>query len=230
VYGDLRARPAPGDHVLLSGRARHIVDGDTADLLIVAAGDALYEVPAGASGVRRHALPTLDSSRALAEIVLDDVRVPLSTKMAGSLERALAYGRIALAAEQLGGAQRCLDLSVEYAKVRHQFGRPIGSFQAIQHHCADLFLLVESARSAAYHAAWIAAHEPDELIAASLTAATYCSEAFYECAAQSIQIHGGIGFTWEHDAHLYFKRARATRALLGSPSEHREAIARMLLP
>jgi alkylation response protein AidB-like acyl-CoA dehydrogenase len=228
VDGELTARPAPGDHVLLSGRARHVIDGDTADLLIVQAG-ALYEVPAGASGVRRKRLPTMDSTRALAEIVLDDVRVPATARLGDGHATAIHLGRIALAAEQVGAAQRCLDLSVEYAKVRHQFGRPIGSFQAIQHACADLFVLVESARSAVYEAGWIADHARGDLAAASLTAATYCGDAFYECAAQTIQIHGGIGFTWEHDAHRYFKRARASRSLLGAPSSHREAVAKLIL-
>src|SRR5205823_1674416 len=124
---------APDGHVLLSGRARHVLDGDSAELLVVAAGDELYEVPAGAAGIRRHALPTLDATRPLAELTLDDVRIPDSGHLAGaSGSRALQLGRVALAAEQVGAAERCLEMAVDYAKVRHQFGRPIGSFQAIQ--------------------------------------------------------------------------------------------------
>jgi alkylation response protein AidB-like acyl-CoA dehydrogenase len=116
-------------------------------------------------------------------------------------------------------------MAVEYAKVRVQFGRPIGSFQAIKHKCADMLVLVESAKSAAYHAAWaVAAGDPEVAIAAPL-AKSYCSEAYFHCAAESIQIHGGIGFTWEHDAHLYFKRAKTDELLFGSPAEHRAVLA-----
>jgi alkylation response protein AidB-like acyl-CoA dehydrogenase len=235
------ARAAPGDHVVLEGKKRFVVDGNLADLLLVVArapgttgadGLAIYAVPAGAAGVRRRRLPTMDATRALAEVVLASVRVPASARLGGggwpAIARALGLGRIALAAEQVGGAQRCLDLSVDHAKLRHQFGRPIGSFQAIQHMLADMFVLVESARSAAYYAGWAAAHATsDEADSAAATAAAYCADAFYQCAADTIQIHGGIGFTWEHDAHLYFKRARAGRTLLGSPAHHREHIARL---
>ncbi|MFD0535864.1 acyl-CoA dehydrogenase family protein [Actinomadura luteofluorescens] len=132
---------------------------------------------------------------------------------------------MALAAEQLGGAQRTLDMTVEYAKVRHQFGRPIGSFQAVKHRCADMFVLVESARSAVLNAAAAADESPDELLAAAALAQAYCSEAFFHTAGEAIQLHGGIGFTWEHDAHLYFKRARSSRELFGSPDRHRERLA-----
>ncbi len=236
------ARPAPGGHVLLAGKKRFVVDGHSADLLLVVArapgtsgadGLAVYEVPAGADGVRRHRLPTMDATRALAEVVLADVRVPAASRLGDggwpAIARALARGRVALAAEQVGGAQRCLDLGVDYAKVRHQFGRPIGSFQAIQHTLAELFVQVESARSAAYYAGWAAAHATaDEADEAAAVAAAYCGDAYFHCAAETIQVHGGIGFTWEHDAHLYFKRARASRTLLGTPAFHREDVARRL--
>ncbi len=122
--------------------------------------------------------------------------------------RALDRGAVALAAEQVGGAQRVLEMSVEYAKVRVQFGRPIGSFQAIKHKCADMLLEVESAKSAAYYAAWAAAEDNDELPVVASLAKAYCSDAYFQAAAENIQIHGGIGFTWEHPAHLYFKRAK----------------------
>jgi alkylation response protein AidB-like acyl-CoA dehydrogenase len=235
------ARPAPGDHVLLDGKKRFVVDGDTADLLLVVArtpgssgrdGLAIYAVPSGADGVRCHRLPTMDQTRTLAEIVLADVRVPAASRLGDGgwevIDRALALGRIALAAEQVGGAQRCLELSVEYARVREQFGRPIGTFQAIQHTLAEMFVRVESARSAAYHAGWAAAEDEPDLLETAATTAACCADAFYRCAADTIQVHGGIGFTWEHDAHLYFKRARAGRHLLGSPSFHREQLARRL--
>jgi alkylation response protein AidB-like acyl-CoA dehydrogenase len=234
------ARPAPGDHVVLSGKKRFVLDGHTAELLLVAARApdgtiALYAVPAGATGVRRRRLPTIDATRALAEVVLADVRVPASSRLGDGgwapIARALARTRVALAVEQVGGAQACLDLGVEYAKVRQQFGRPIGSFQAIQHTLADLFVAVETARSIAYHAAWDCAQpgtDDAELELGSAAAAAYCADAFYRCAADTIQVHGGIGFTWEHDAHLYFKRARAGRTLLGSTTELRDQVARAI--
>src|SRR5207253_10739972 len=114
---------------------------------------------------------------------------------------------IAVAAEQVGGAERCLEMAVDYAKTRHQFGRPIGSFQAIQHLCADMLVRVESARSACWWAAWCAAAGDGELLVAASTAKAWCSDAFFENAAANLQIHGGIGFTWEHDAHRYLRRA-----------------------
>src|SRR5262249_34864469 len=129
---------------------------------------------------------------------------------AGWLPRALDLAGVALAMEQVGGAQRCLDMSVEYAKMRQQFGRPIGSFQAIKHRCAGMLRRVESARAAAYYAAWAAAEDAGELPAVASLARAYCSEAYSWAAGETIQIHGGIGFTWEHDAHLYFKRAKAS--------------------
>ncbi len=238
------ARPAPGGHVLLDGKKRFVIDGASADLLLVVArapgttgtdGLGLYEVPGGASGLRRHRLPTMDATRALAEVVLADVRVPETSRLGGdatgwpTIARALERGQVALAAEQVGAAQRCLDLGIEYAKVRHQFGRPIGSFQAIQHSLAELFVMVESARSAAYYAGWAAEHaDPDEATETTACAAAFCADACFHVAAETIQVHGGIGFTWEHDAHLYFKRARAGRTVLGSPSFHREQLARRL--
>jgi alkylation response protein AidB-like acyl-CoA dehydrogenase len=136
-----------------------------------------------------------------------------------------------LAAEQVGGAQRCLDMSVEYAKIRMQFGRPIGSFQAIKHMCADMLLEVESARSAAYYAAWAAADESDELPLVSSLAKAYCSEAYFKAAADNIQIHGGIGFTWEHPIHLLLRRAQANAVLVGRADALRDrAVGELLAP
>ncbi len=116
-------------------------------------------------------------------------------------------------------------MSVEYAKVRVQFGRPIGSFQAIKHKCADMLVQVESAKSAAYYAGWAAVEDPEELAVVAPLAKSFCSEAFFFCAAENIQVHGGIGFTWEHDAHLYFKRAKTSELLFGSPTHHRALLA-----
>jgi len=122
----------------------------------------------------------------------------------------------------------CLDTSVEYAKVRQQFGRAIGSFQAIKHKCADMLTMIESARSAAFYASALAAEGEPDLREAASSAKAFCSDTFFHCAAENIQIHGGIGFTWEHAAHLYFKRAKATEALLGDPSFHRERVAQQM--
>ena len=144
------------------------------------------------------------------------------------LTKMLDKAVIALAAEQVGGAQRCLDMSVEYAKVRVQFGRPIGSFQAIKHKCADMLLETESAKSAAYYAMWAAAEDNDEVPVVASLAKAYCSEAYFHAAAENIQIHGGIGFTWEHDAHLYFKRAKSSELLFGDPTFHREQLAQRI--
>ncbi len=229
-----------GDGFRLSGASSFVVDGHTADLLVVAArrpgsqgseGVSLFAVPAALPGIARRLLPTMDQTRKLAEVQFAGVRVARAALLGeegegwGILSRTLDLAAIALAAEQVGGAQRCLDLAVEYAKQRVQFGRPIGSFQAIQHKCSDMLVRVESARSAAYYAGWAAAvGDPEVPVLASLVKA-YCSEAYFFCAAEAIQIHGGVGFTWEYDIHLYFKRARACEALLGSPSFHRERVA-----
>ncbi len=140
----------------------------------------------------------------------------------------LDLAAIALAAEQAGGAQRVLDMSVEYAKLRVQFGRPIGSFQAIKHKCADMLIEVESARSAAYYAGWAAAERGDEVPALASLAKSYCSEAYFHAAAENIQIHGGIGYTWEHPAHLYFKRAKSSELMFGDGAYHRELLAQRI--
>jgi alkylation response protein AidB-like acyl-CoA dehydrogenase len=135
---------------------------------------------------------------------------------------------VALAAEQTGGAQRCLDLAVGHAKERIQFGRPIGSFQAIKHKCADAMVAVETARSAAWAAACTAAEGGDDLESVASLAKAWCSEAYFRCAADALQIHGGVGFTWEYDVHLHLKRARAMESFLGTPAWHRERVARRI--
>jgi alkylation response protein AidB-like acyl-CoA dehydrogenase len=155
---------------------------------------------------------------------------PLGTPGAGwpALSKTLDQTAVCLANEMVGGAQKVLDMSVEYAKVRVQFGRPIGSFQAIKHKCADMLLEVESGKSAAYYAAWAAAEDNDELPVVASLAKAYCSDAYFHCAAENIQIHGGIGFTWEHDAHLYFKRAKSSEILFGDATYHRELLAQRI--
>jgi alkylation response protein AidB-like acyl-CoA dehydrogenase len=239
---ETRVRPDGGD-LILSGKKRYVVDGHCADLLVIAArsqgsegeeGVSLFAIPADTQGVERRPLSTMDQTRRLAELTLDEVRVPVSARLgeagqAGpSLTRALDLASVALAAEQVGGAQRCLDLSVAYAKEREQFGRPIGSFQAIKHKCADMMVAVESARSVTYYAGCVAAEGGDELPLAASTAKAVASDAYFRCAADAIQIHGGVGMTWEYDTHLYFKRAKSTESFLGAPSGHRERVAEMI--
>jgi alkylation response protein AidB-like acyl-CoA dehydrogenase len=236
------ARRDGGDFVL-AGTKTFVLDGHTADLLVVAArragsrgedGISLFVVPAKTAGIERRLLPTMDQTRKQAEVELHDVRVPGSALMGGEgegwrvLSETLDRAAVALSAEQVGGAQRCLDMSVEYAKQRVQFGRPIGSFQAIKHKCADMLLRVESARSASYYAGWAASVGDPELPALASLAKAYCSDAYFHCAAESIQIHGGVGFTWEYDVHLYFKRAKSSETLLGDAAYHRELVARRI--
>jgi alkylation response protein AidB-like acyl-CoA dehydrogenase len=148
---------------------------------------------------------------------------------AGHLREVLDLAVVAVAAEQVGGAQACLDLAVEYAKIRVQFGRPIGSFQAIKHKCADMLLELEAARSALHHATALAADrdgtDPGELAAAAAVCGAWCGAAAVHVAKETIQIHGGIGYTWEHDAHLYLKRAKSSQLLFGAPAAHRARLA-----
>jgi alkylation response protein AidB-like acyl-CoA dehydrogenase len=224
-----------GDGWTISGTKSYVLDGHVADLLLVAArtgaGVSIFAVPADASGVTRTALTTMDQTRKQARIELADTPATLvGTDGQGwtVLERVLDLAAVALAAEQVGGAQFVLDMSVQYAKDRIQFGRPIGSFQAIKHKCADMLLEVESAKSAAYYAAWCAAELNDELPSVAALAKSYCSEAYFHATAENIQIHGGIGFTWEHPAHLYFKRAKSSELLFGDPAHWRELLAQRI--
>ena len=233
-----------GDEYCLQGTTSFVVDGHCADLLIVAArtegsvgseGVSLFVVPADSAGLGRRVLPTMDQTRRMAEITLEGVRVPASARLGDEgaawplLSRTLDLAAIALAAEQVGGAQRCLDLAVAYANERQQFGRAIGSFQAIKHKCADMMVKVESARSAAYYAGCCVAEGNDaELDTVAPLAKAYCSDAYFQCAADCIQIHGGVGFTWEYDIHLYFKRAKSSESLLGDAAFHREILAQRI--
>ena len=220
----------------LDGHKSFVLDGAAAGLVLVVAsteaGLSLFAVESGPNpgtgGLTRAALPALDQTRKLGRLEFTGV----SARLIGSpgdaaavLGRTLDIGAIALAAEQLGGASRALDMAVEYAKIRHQFGRPIGSFQTIKHRCADLLLEVESLRSAVSYAAAAVVESPEEIpVLASLLKA-YASETYFHVAAENIQIHGGIGFTWEHDAHLYFKRAKSSELFLGDGAYHRERLA-----
>jgi alkylation response protein AidB-like acyl-CoA dehydrogenase len=224
-----------GDGWSLHGHKMFVIDGHVADLIIVAArtaaGVSLFAVQGDAAGLTRTPLPTMDQTRKQARLEFADVPAVLIGVDGGAeagLSKTLDLAAVALAAEQVGGAQHVLDASVDYAKTRIQFGRPIGSFQAIKHKCADMLLEVESAKSAAYYAAWAAAEDSDELPVVASLAKSYCSEAYFHSAAENIQIHGGIGFTWEHPAHLYFKRAKSSELLLGDPSYHRELLAQRI--
>ncbi len=217
----------------LDGTKMFVVDGHIAQVLLVVArtggGLGLFAVDASAEGVVRTPLQTLDMTRKLARLEFTQAPARLVSgpgDATAALTRALDLALTALTAEQVGGAQRCLDMAVDYAKIRMQFGRPIGSFQAIKHKLAEMLLEVESAKSAAYHAAGSAAEaSSDELGVAAAVAKAYCSEAYFHVAAETIQVHGGIGFTWEHGAHLYFRRAKSSQLFLGDEHYHRERFA-----
>ncbi len=231
---ELEARGSGGTW-RLSGTKSYVLDGHVAGLVLVAGrspkGLSLFAVDGGADGLTREPLATMDQTRKQARLVFDGVPARLVGEEGSAgpvLRKTLDLAAVALAAEQVGGAQRVLEMSVEYAKSRIQFGRPIGSFQAIKHKCADMLLEVESAKSAAYYAGWAAAEDNDELPVTACLAKAYCSEAYFHAAAENIQIHGGIGFTWEHDAHLYFKRAKSSELIFGDPAYHRELLAQRI--
>ena len=230
----LQATEADGGWTL-DGHKSYVIDGHLANLILVAArtgaGLSLFAVDGDAAGLARTSLSTMDQTRKQGRLVFESTPARLVGADGGAAEgltKTLELAVVALAAEQVGGAQHCLDSSVDYAKNRIQFGRPIGSFQAIKHKCADMLLEVESAKSAAYYAGWAAAEDSDELPVVASLAKSYCSEAYFHAAAENIQIHGGIGFTWEHDAHLYFKRAKSSELLFGDPAYHRELLAQRI--
>ncbi|NDZ78103.1 acyl-CoA dehydrogenase [Streptomyces sp. SID10853] len=215
------------DHVL-DGAAEG--DGESADVLLVVArteaGLALFHVPSGAGGVSREAHTTMDLTRPQATLTFDGAE---ARPVGADGDRVIAQVRdlacTALAAEQVGAAERCLELTVAHVRDRVQFGRPIGSFQAVKHRLADAFVRVESARSAALGASWAAADGSPDLPRYAAVAKSACSEAFSALAGDMIQLHGGIGITWEHDAHRYFKRAHGSAQLFGSPAGHRDRLA-----
>jgi len=213
----------------LRGTKSFVVDGATAHKLIVAArGDAglsLFVVDADAKGVTRTPLQTMDATRKQARIELDGASALLlgdAGAGAAALTKTLDHAAIALANEMVGGAQALLDSAVAYAKLRVQFGRAIGTFQAIKHKCADMLLDVELAKSTAYYAAQAEADGDPETSSLASMAKAAAADAYMRTAAQTIQIHGGIGFTWENDTHLWFKRAKSSEVWLGDPSHHRE--------
>ena len=239
-----------GDSYVLNGDYRYVIDGHTADLLIVAAreegtsgeqGISLFLLPADTAGVSRRWLPSMDQARKQAAVQLDGVVMPGAALMgeAGQAWTALAQvidlATIALAAEQVGGCQQLLDMTVVYTGERVQFGRTIASFQAVKHKAADMMLKTEVARSAVYYGACVAQEALEggplagELAEAASVAKSYCSDAYFSIAGDSIQLFGGVGFTWEYDVHLYFKRAKSSEHLLGNGALHRERLAALLL-
>jgi alkylation response protein AidB-like acyl-CoA dehydrogenase len=239
---ELEARKS-GAGYTLSGTKLFVPDAHTADLLIVAGrapgskgaeGVSLFLVDASASGVATTLLKTMDQTRKLCEVVLKDVGVPAERVLGEPghgwklLDRIVDRGKVGLCAEMCGGAERVLEMSVEYAKVREQFGRPIGSFQAIQHKCANMLVEVESSKSATYYAAWAVANDVADAPLAAAMAKAYCSDAYRHTAGEGIQIHGGIGFTWEHDMHIYFKRAKSSEVTFGDATWNREIVAQLI--
>jgi alkylation response protein AidB-like acyl-CoA dehydrogenase len=229
-----------GDGFTLNGTKMFVLDGHTAGLIVVVArtagssgedGISFFTIAGDASGLTRTPLATMDQTRKQAKLEFSNVSAAkLGETGAGwaALSKTLDQAAVGLSNEMVGGAQFVLEESVQYAKDRVQFGRPIGSFQAIKHKCADMLLEVESAKSAAYYSAWAAAEDNDELPVVASLAKAYCSDAYFHSAAENIQIHGGIGFTWEHNAHLYFKRAKSSEILLGDATYHRELLAQRI--
>jgi alkylation response protein AidB-like acyl-CoA dehydrogenase len=240
---ELLARPQDGGFVL-SGTKSFVLDAHVADTIVVAGrtsdgddpaeGITLFSVDPKANGVSVSQLKAMDMTRRLCEVALDGVKVGAGAVLGEvdkgwpRLERALQRSAALLSAGCVGGANQVLDMSVAYARDRIQFGRPIGSFQAVKHKCADMLVDVEMSRSAMYYAAWAASEDDPELPLAASMAKAYCSEAYLRVAGNGIHVHGGIGFTWEHDMQLYFKRAKADEVLLGDPTHHRDLVSRLV--
>lgn len=233
-----------GENAVLNGQYRFVVDGHNAEFIIAAANDdagrtGLFVVPADSEGVSVVWTPTMDQTRKQADVSFKQVAVAkaniLSVDAAEKLSQILDLATVCLAAEQMGGASQVLDLTVEYTKERVQFDRPVASFQAVKHQAADMMTRAEAARSAVYYAACVAQDAivggelAGELQEASSIAKANVSESYFKNAGDALQLHGGVGFTWEYDVHLYFKRAKASEHMLGNASYHRERIASMLL-
>src|SRR5271165_6706867 len=229
---EVQARP-PGaaDTWALDGTATFVLDGHIADLILVPAaspeGTCMFAVSGTAPGLARTLRPAFDATRKYARLQFSGTPAALIGPAGGAgpvLTRVFGLGCVALACEQVGVAERALEMARDYAVLRTQFGRPIGSFQAVKHKLATVLLEVEAARSAAWYGLWAADRQPDQLpVVASIAKAT-CSSAAYLAAAENIQVHGGIGYTWEHPAHLYFRRATTSRLWLGDPAGHHERL------
>lgn len=231
-----------GERFVLNGVKTLVHGAHGSDLLVIAArtrksGKAeqaisLFVVDSNAPGVSVTPLESTDGTRRVAEVKLRNVKLDksalLGKKNAGwpVIQKVLDRGVVAICAEQIGLAEKCLEMTVEYAKTRVQFGKPIGTFQGIKHPCAEMLLALESSKSGVYYAAWAIDNAPREAHLAASVAKSYAGEAGYRIAARCLQLHGGIGFTWEHDLHLYFKRAKMTELTFGDGTHHREEIAR----
>jgi len=234
----LDARPTL-EGFALNGRKMFVPDAAAADFLVCAARSGpdlgLFIVPHDAPGLTISPLPAIDETRKLYQVAFADVPVDeddflaIGDSACDALERALALATVALAAEMVGGMQRVMENAVEYAKARKQFGKPIGQFQAVQHLCADMLLLTESSRSAAYYAAWAVQERAPDAGAAVSIAKAYASEAYREVGNRGIQVQGGMGFTWENNVHLYYKRAKASELMFGDATYHRERIAHLVI-
>jgi len=202
------------------------LDAGVADLILCVTRDGIIPVERGAEGLTLRRTPSIDETRKLYSVSFDGAERDVIRRDEAGLRAAIDLATVALCAEMVGGMQWVLDTAVEYAKTRQQFGRPIGSFQAVQHQCADMLLLTESARSATYYAAWaLTESDPSAEVAVSVAKA-WCSDGFREVCNRGIQIHGGIGFTWEHNLHIYFRRSKASETCFGDAAFHRERIAR----
>ena len=232
-----------GGKYTLSGTKLFVHDAHTADALVVAArtrpgagadGVSLFLLPKGTRGLEVTLLPTMDQTRKLCEVALSDVTIGPDALLGAAgagwapLARVLDRATVALCAEMCGGAQKVLDMTVEYAKIRQAFGRPIGSYQGVKHRAADMLVDVENSKSITYYAAWaLDENSPEAPLAVSMAKA-YVSDAYRRVAAAGIQLHGGIGFTWEHDLHLYFKRAKGSEFTFGDATHHRERVAQLV--
>ncbi|HET9678152.1 MAG TPA: acyl-CoA dehydrogenase family protein [Solirubrobacterales bacterium] len=228
----MAAEPA-GDSVTLSGEKTLVMDAASADFFLVATADGRrHIVEKGAAGVTVTPEQSIDPTRRLSSVRLDGVQVAPENTLPGSTEDywpVFQRACVAIAAESTGLAQRSLDMSVAYAKDRQQFGRPIGAYQAVSHRCAQMLLETENSRSAVYGAAWAADAEPESLPLAASVAKAYASDAGWRVPDAAIQVHGGIGFTWEHDLHFFLKRGRANAAGFGDAKWHRERVADAVL-
>jgi alkylation response protein AidB-like acyl-CoA dehydrogenase len=237
------AREAGGKYTL-SGTKLFVLDAHVADVIVIVGrtreskrpeeGLSLFLVPKGARGLSVKLLPTMDQTRKLCEVKFDDVVVGADALLGPRdgawvpLARVLDRATVALCAEMCGGAQRVLDMTTEYAKIRVAFGKPIGSYQGVKHRAADMLVESENAKSLTYYAAWaVDENVPEAPLAASMAKA-YASDAFRRIAGAGIQLHGGIGFTWEHDLHLYFKRAKSSEFTFGDATYHRERVAQLI--
>jgi alkylation response protein AidB-like acyl-CoA dehydrogenase len=232
-----------GEKFTLSGTKLFVHDAHTADAVVVAArtrpgagadGVSLFLLPKGTRGLEVTLLPTMDQTRKLCEVALSDVTAGADAMLGAAgagwapLSRVLDRATVALCAEMCGGAQKVLDMTVEYAKIRQAFGRPIGSYQGVKHRAADMLVDVENSKSITYYAAWALDESSPEASLAVSMAKAYVSDAFRRVAAAGIQLHGGIGFTWEHDLHLYFKRAKGSEFTFGDATHHRERVAQLV--